>query len=46
MVWFSDETVKTQMMFHHYLCRLMQDIYDSIGTAPDEEEKKGGETEE
>jgi dynein heavy chain 1 len=31
MVWFSNETVSSQMMYHHYLCRLQQDVYDSIG---------------
>ena len=38
MVWFSDETVSNQMMYHHYLCRLSQDNYDSIGEDPNEEE--------
>ena len=31
MVWFSNETVDSAMMYHHYLCRLAQDTYDSIG---------------
>jgi dynein heavy chain 1 len=31
MVWFSEETVTTNMIFHHYLCRLKQDDFDTTG---------------
>jgi dynein heavy chain 1 len=31
MVWFSEDTVTPTMIFHHYLCRLEQDVYDSLG---------------
>ena len=37
MVWFSEETVTINMIYHHYLSRLMQDEYDSLGE--DAEEK-------
>ena len=47
MVWFSDETVSNAMMYHHYLARLEQDVFDSIGEEPaGEEEKKGEEVDE
>ena len=39
MVWFSEETVTLNMIYHHYLCRLMQDDYDSLGE--EAEENKG-----
>ena len=35
MVWFSTETVNNQNMYHHYLCRLAQDNYDTDGDEPD-----------
>ena len=35
MVWFSTETLSNQMLYHHYLCRLQQDVYDSVGDDPD-----------
>jgi len=41
MVWFSEETVSLSMIYHHYLCRLMQDDYDSLGESDDGKEKKG-----
>ena len=31
MVWFSEETVQIQMIYHHYLCRLQQEEYDTLG---------------
>lgn len=31
MVWFSEETVTINMIYNHYLSRLMQDDYDSLG---------------
>ena len=37
MVWFSEETVTINMIYHHYMSRLMQDEYDSLGE--DAEEK-------
>ena len=46
MVWFSTETLSNQMLYHHYLCRLAQDVYDSHGEDPDNEESKGGGGEE
>ena len=45
MVWFSTETLSNQMLYHHYLCRLQQDVYDSVGDDPDTEERKGGDDE-
>ena len=38
MVWFSDDTVTIDMIYHHYLLRLKQDDYDSLGE--DEEDKQ------
>lgn len=32
MVWFSTETISSQMMYHHYLSRLSQDVFDSVGS--------------
>ena len=46
MVWFSNETVSKEMMFHHYLCRLAQDSFDGAGEDPNEEEKKGEQDDE
>ncbi len=40
MVWFSNETISNQMIYHHFLCRLQQDNYDSLGEI--EEKKEGG----
>ena len=40
MVWFSDETVTQEMMYHHYLMRLKQDDYDSLGEEPEDKQKK------
>jgi hypothetical protein len=31
------------MIYHHYLCRLAQDDYDSIGDDPDSAQKKDGD---
>jgi len=41
MVWFSDDTVSIDMIYRHYLMRLRQDDYDSLGDDP--EEKKEGD---
>jgi dynein heavy chain 1 len=46
MVWFSNETVSNNMMYHHYLSRLAQDVYDSNGEDPTEEEENKGESAE
>ena len=40
MVWFSDDTVSVDMMYHHYLERLKQDDYDSLGDSPDGGQKQ------
>jgi hypothetical protein len=37
MVWFSEETVTINMIFNHYLSRLMQEDYDAMN---DEERSK------
>ena len=39
MVWFSEETVTINMIYHHYLSRLMQDTYDSLGEDIEKEKK-------
>ncbi len=45
MVWFSDDVVTLDMTFNHYLARLKQDEYDSLGVDPtDEKEKKKDES--
>ena len=36
MVWFSDDTVSVDMIYHHYLMRLRQEDYDALGEDPDE----------
>jgi hypothetical protein len=28
------------MMYHHYLCRLQQDVYDSIGEDTDQKQEE------
>jgi dynein heavy chain 1 len=38
MVWFSQDTVTLDMVYYHYLCRLQQENFDSLG-----EEKKSEE---
>lgn len=43
MVWFSDETVTSSMMYHHYLCRLQQDVYDSVGDEVDQKQLAEGD---
>lgn len=40
MVWFSEETVTINMIYHHYLSRLMQDTYDSLGEDVDKDKSK------
>lgn len=40
MVWFSNDVVSQEMMFEHYLRRLKQDEYDSLGADPTEEKEK------
>lgn len=42
MVWFSNETVNNQNIYHHYLCRLQQDVYDDDGEDPAENEAQEG----
>jgi len=45
MVWFSDDVVSQEMMYSHYLARLKQDDYDSLGIdITEEKEKKREET--
>jgi len=41
MVWFSEETVGIGMIYSHYLARLCQDDYDSLGEDLDKEAKAG-----
>lgn len=36
MVWFSEETITSQMMYQHYIARLQQDNFDSQGEAPED----------
>ena len=40
MVWFSEETVTINMIYNHYLDRLKQDNYDSLGEEPADEKPK------
>lgn len=40
MVWFSEDTIDSQMMYQHYLMRLKQDSFDSMGEIQDDEEKE------
>lgn len=40
MVWFSDEIVTYNMIFHNYINRLKQENYDEIPKEEDEENKK------
>jgi len=40
MVWFSDDTVTIDMIYQHYLYRLKQDDYDSLGEDPAEKQKQ------
>jgi len=40
MVWFSDDTVTIDMVYQHYLMRLKQDDYDSMGEEPEDTSKK------
>jgi dynein heavy chain 1 len=39
MVWFSEETVSIGMIYSHYLARLEQEDYDSLGEDIDKEHK-------
>lgn len=39
MVWFSEDTLDITMVYHHFLRRLQQDEYDSMGAANEDEEK-------
>jgi dynein heavy chain 1 len=41
MVWFSVDIVTNEMMYHHYLQRLKQDDYDSLGEDPKDKGKSG-----
>ena len=40
MVWFSEETVTINMIYNHYLDRLKQDDYDSLGEEPVDDKPK------
>lgn len=42
MVWFSEETVTINMIYTHYLSRLMQDAYDSLGEDIEKEKSNKG----
>lgn len=39
MVWFSEETVTIGLIYQHYLSRLMQDDYDSLGEVEEVKEE-------
>ena len=41
MVWFSDDTVTIDMIYHHYLMRLKQDDYDALGEDPNKKKEDG-----
>ena len=41
MVWFSEETITSQMMYQHYIARLQQDVFDSYGEAPEDDKAPG-----
>lgn len=41
MVWFSDDTVTIDMIYHHYLMRLKQDDYDGLGEDPTKKKEEG-----
>lgn len=43
MVWFSDDTLAVDMVYHHYLARLRQEDFDAPGSDPDEKEKRAKE---
>lgn len=40
MVWFSEEVVNLDMVYFHYLQRLKQDDFDSVGVKDTEEGEK------
>lgn len=40
MVWFSEEIVTYGMIFHHYVNRLNQEIYDEVPKEEDEEKER------
>lgn len=40
MVWFSEDTINSQMMYQHYLYRLSQDVFDAMGEIEDTSENK------
>ena len=40
MVWFSEEVVSLEMVYFHYLQRLKQDDFDSVGVKDKEEGEK------
>lgn len=49
MVWFSEDTISLDMIYHHYLMRLKQENFDAMGQDPKEKEslqEKGEEGEE
>ena len=43
MVWFSEDTVSTEMIYQHYIMRLRQDDYDALGEDPDEKAKQAAQ---
>ena len=46
MVWFSEETISSQMIFKHYLNRLTQDNFDSKFDATDDTKKESQQVSE
>ena len=40
MVWFSDDTVSIEMIYHNYLMRLKKDYFDALGNDLKEVKKK------
>jgi dynein heavy chain 1 len=39
MVWFSDDTISIDMIYHHYLERLKQEDFDALGEDNSEDKK-------
>jgi dynein heavy chain 1 len=46
MVWFSDTTVTLDMIYHHYLARLQQDDFDTLGEEETKKDEDGEKKEE
>jgi len=40
MVWFSEDVLTSEMIYQHYLMRLMQDDYDANGEDPEPSKKQ------